>query len=231
MIESENIAELLASLVEIQNEMPTFPKGSQGYGYRYTDLDCIVKTIKPILHKHSVGYMQSVGACGGVLTLTTRLFNTKGQYVEDTTILPEINGVKANSAQVAGMSITYMRRYCLCSMLGITSDEDIDANAFERENARQEKKAEPPKQAQTREKQQEPIVYADGKEATPEEAARLQELGKALYLNGQPIFSSDEKKIYFGYRTKKTAKQLIEFMENALRNRRADAPELSENKK
>lgn len=224
MIESENIAELLASLVEIQNEMPTFPKGSQGYGYRYTDLDCIVKTIKPILHKYSVGYMQSVGACGGVLTLTTRLFNSKGQYIEDTTILPEINGVKANSAQVAGMSITYMRRYCLCSMLGITSDEDIDANAFERENARQEKKAEPPKQHA-------PIVYADGKEATPEEAARLQELGKALYLNGQPIFSSDEKKIYFGYRTEKTAKQLIEFMENALRNRCADAPELPENKK
>lgn len=224
MIESENIAELLASLVEIQNEMPTFPKGSQGYGYRYTDLDCIVKTIKPILHKYSVGYMQSVGACGGVLTLTTRLFNSKGQYIEDTTILPEINGVKANSAQVAGMSITYMRRYCLCSMLGITSDEDIDANAFERENARQEKKAEPPKQHV-------PIVYADGKEATPEEAARLQELGKALYLNGQPIFSSDEKKIYFGYRTEKTAKQLIEFMENALRNRCADAPELPENKK
>jgi hypothetical protein len=165
-----------------------------------------------------------VGACGGVLTLTTRLFNSKGQYIEDTTILPEINGVKANSAQVAGMSITYMRRYCLCSMLGITSDEDIDANAFERENARQEKKAEPPKQHA-------PIVYADGKEATPEEAARLQELGKALYLNGQPIFPSDEKKTYFGYRTEKTAKQLIEFMENALRNRCADAPELPENKK
>ncbi|MBR4123008.1 MAG: ERF family protein [Clostridia bacterium] len=230
MIESENIAELLSALVEIQNEMPTFPKGSQGYGYKYTDLDCIVKTIKPILYKHSVGYMQSVGACSGVLTLTTRLFNSKGQYIEDTTILPEINGVKANSAQVAGMSITYMRRYCLCSMLGITSDEDIDANAFERENSRQDKKAEPPKQAQTKEKQQ-PIVYADGKEATPEEAARLQELGKALYLNGQPIFSSDEKKIYFGYRTEKTARQLIEFMENALRNRRADAPELPENKK
>lgn len=224
MIESENIAELLAALVEVQNEMPTFPKGSQGYGYKYTDLDCIVKTIKPILHKHSVGYMQSVGACGGVLTLTTRLFNSKGQYIEDTTILPEINGVKANSAQVAGMSITYMRRYCLCAMLGITSDEDIDANEFERENAQQEKKAESPKH-------QAPVVYVDGKEATPEEAARLKELGKAVYLNGQPIFSSDEKKIYFGYRTEKTAKQLIEFMENALRNRRADAPELPENKK
>ena len=129
MTQSENITELMASLAEVQFELPTLPKSSQAYGYKYTDLDTIVKTIKPILHKHNVGYTQSVGATtDGRPTLTTRVFNNKGQYIEDTTVLPVISGTKNNNAQTLGMSITYMRRYALCAMLGITSDEDVDAN-------------------------------------------------------------------------------------------------------
>lgn len=130
MKQSENITELLNALAEIQNELPTMPKNSKAYGYNYTDLDTITQVIKPILHKHNVGYLQSVGIENGLQTLTTRVFSTKGEWIEDTTILPVINGTKNNAAQTLGMSITYMRRYMLSAMLGITSDEDIDASNF-----------------------------------------------------------------------------------------------------
>ena len=128
MKQSENINELLAALVEVQSELPTMPKDSQAYGYKYANLDTITQAIKPILHKHGVAYLQSVGVGESGLTLTTRVFNKSGQWIEDTALLPVIANTKNNAAQTLGMSITYMKRYSLCAMLGITSDEDVDAN-------------------------------------------------------------------------------------------------------
>lgn len=127
MKQSENINELLAALVEVQSEIPTMPKDKQAYGYKYSDLDSITSTIKPLLHKHGLAYMQSVGIGESGLTLTTRVFNKAGQWIEDTALLPVIANTKNNAAQTLGMSITYMRRYALCAMLGITADEDVDA--------------------------------------------------------------------------------------------------------
>lgn len=128
MTQSENIKELLAALADAQAELPTMPKSSQAYGYKYTDLDTIVQTIRPILHKHGLAYIQSVGGSDACFALTTRLFHKSGQYIEDTATIPAITGAKNNAAQLLGMGITYMRRYALCAMLGITSDEDVDAN-------------------------------------------------------------------------------------------------------
>ena len=135
MRDSENIKELLAALADAQAELPTMPKSSQAYGYKYTDLDTIVQTIRPILHKHGLAFTQSVGGIDEYLvdgeehfSLTTRLFHKSGQYIEEAVKIPEITGAKNNAAQLLGMGITYMRRYALCAMLGITSDEDVDAN-------------------------------------------------------------------------------------------------------
>jgi hypothetical protein len=227
MIQSENINELLATIAEVQFDIPSFPKNAKAYGYNYTDLDTITAALKPILHKHGVGYMQSVGGglAGQPLTLTTRIFNKSGQWIEDSVVLPEISSVKNNAAQTLGMSITYMRRYTLCAMFGITSDEDVDANLFDRQT--QQNTAREKTEAR---KEQNRILYKDVKEATAEQAARMKELGAAKYTNGNPIFSIDEKKSYIARAAIMTAQELIEFMENALRNRNASAPELPENK-
>lgn len=232
MIQSENINELYASLIEVQCEMPSFPKNAKAYGYNYTDLDTITAALKPLLHKHGVGYMQSVGGgiAGQPLTLTTRIFNKGGQWIEDTVALPEITSAKNNAAQTLGMAITYMRRYALCAMFGITSDEDVDANTFDRQTQAQARAEQKRTEQPTPPQQKKTIVYKDGQEATPEQAARMKELGAATYLNGQPIFSSDEKKSYVARASVMTAQELIEFMENALRNRNASAKELPENK-
>ena len=235
MIQSENINELLAALAEVQSELPTMPKAKQAYGYKYTDLDTITQTIKPILTKHGIGYMQSVGGLAeNALTLTTRIFNKKGEYIEDTAALPTITSTKNNAAQTLGMSITYMRRYALCAMLGITSDEDVDANTdgTAQPHGSQQKPTPPtpptpPKQA-ARKKQPAKLQFPPkGGESTPEEKARIKELCEAKYSDGNRIFSNEEIKTYSGYRQTKTARELIAFIENALRNRRGDAPELT----
>lgn len=213
MLQSENIADLMKDLVQLQAELPTMPKDSIGYGYNYTSLDTIVSTIKPIMAKHNLAFMQSVGGLENV-TITTRIFNAMGQYIEDTVQLPTIQANKMNNAQVLGAVITYMRRYTLCALLGITADEDVDAAL----PAKEEKKA-PVQNAP----QKFPDFEPKGGPATHAESDRLNALVRAKYQNGKPVFTGEEINLYLSYRKDKTASELIAFIENALKNRMPDS--------
>lgn len=220
MLQSESIAELLAALAEIQSELPTMPKSSQAYGYKYTDLDTITQTIKPILSKHGIGYMQSVGGLTeNTLTLTTRIFNKKGEYIEDTTALPTITSTKNNAAQTLGMSITYMRRYALCAMFGITSDEDVDANINGTTQTQGSDKPTPPKQ-EARPKQPAKFAFEPkGGETTPAERKEIGGLLACKYANGAPVFSKDEAKKYSAMRKNYTAREVIDAIKKELQTR------------
>lgn len=225
MLQSESISELMAAMIDMQSELPSFPKNQNAYVYKYTDLDLILSTIRPILYRHGLGLLQSVSNnAGGDWVLTTRIF-TKNAYIEDTCKLPVINDDKTrtNVAQRLGMSVTYMRRYMICAMLGITSDEDVDSNVFNCKQLQNTTAPQPPQKSGT--------IYADGNPATAAEKARLHELIAAKYLNGQMVFSKQERKNYLAMSAEKTAAQLIALIEGFLRNRRADAPELPENRR
>ena len=219
MVQSADIAELLAAMAEVQSELPTMPKSSQAYGYKYTDLDTITQTIKPILSKHGIGYMQTVGGLTEKeLTLTTRIFNKKGEYIEDTAALPTITSTKNNAAQTLGMSITYMRRYALCAMLGITSDEDVDANVGTAQT-QENNKPTPPKQA-ARPKQAVKLAFdPKGGETTPAEKEEIGNLLKSKYTNGAPIFSKEEMKAYSDSRKDHTAREVIDAIKKKLQAR------------
>lgn len=225
MIQSESIAELLAALAEVQSCLPTMPKSSQAYGYKYTDLDTITQTIKPILHRHGIGYMQSVGGLAeNALTLTTRIFSKKGEYIEDTAVLPTITSTKNNAAQTLGMSITYMRRYALCAMLGITSDEDVDANINGTTQTQGSEKPTPPKQ-ESRQKPAAKFAFAPkGGETTPAEKKEIGGLLASKYTNGAPVFSTDEVKKYSAMRKDYTAREVIDAIKAELQKRVSPAP-------
>lgn len=219
MKQSESIAELLAALTEVQSELPTMPKSAQAYGYKYTDLDTITQTIKPILSKHGIGYMQSVGGpTENALTLTTRVFNKKGEYIEDTAALPTIASTKNNAAQTLGMSITYMRRYALCAMLGVTSDEDVDAN-INGITAQGSDKPTPPKQ-EAEPKQPAKFAFAPkGGETTPAEKKELGGLVSTKYPDGGAVFTTAEAKKYSDMRKDFTAREVIETIKRDLNAR------------
>ena len=218
MLQSDSITELLSALAEVQSELPTMPKSSQAYGYKYTDLDTITQTIKPILSKHGIGYIQSVGGLTeNALTLTTRIFNKKGEYIEDTAALPTITSTKNNAAQTLGMSITYMRRYALCAMLGITSDEDVDANI----NGIVQTQSKPtPSKQETSSKQPAKFDFdPKGGETTPAEKKEIGGLLASKYTNGAPVFSKDEAKKYSAMRKDYTAREVIDAIKKELKTR------------
>lgn len=114
-------------------------------------------------------------------------------------------------------------------MIGVAADIYAgrwDGTKYKNEPQENAQTPQPPKQAA---KPKQPAKFPftpKGGESTPEEKARIKELCEAKYANGKRIFSNEETKTYSGYRQTKTARELIAFIENALRNRRGDAPEL-----
>jgi len=116
---------LFKALAEFQQEVPVIHKGTQGYGYSYSDLPEIFKVINPLLKKHGLGFSQPImGDC-----VKTILFHVEsGEVLESLTEIPKGVQLKGmNDFQVLGSAITYIRRYAISSILGIITDKDTDA--------------------------------------------------------------------------------------------------------
>ena len=60
MTQSESIKTILSDLGKAQAEFPTLPKDTNGYNYKYTNLDTVISTLRPILTKYNIGFMQSL---------------------------------------------------------------------------------------------------------------------------------------------------------------------------
>lgn len=201
MRQSEKINTLLESLVKVQAELPTLPKDKNGYGYKYTDLDTVITTIKPILSKYNIGFMQMLSTLeNGKSAITTRLFNASGEWVEDTTPLPEVSMAKTNAAQNLGAAITYMKRYSLCSMLGISSDEDVDGNP------------------EMKQKSPEPKGFKGG-EDTPEQKKKIVELLNTTDKAGKKIITPQEAANVGKWRQEHTADEVIEKLKGLIKER------------
>ena len=123
-MEKKNIYKALA---KFQQEVPVLLKGTDGYGYKYIQLEHIIAQINPLLKKHDLGFTQLIDGSG----LTTVLFHhPSGEDISSSCIIPECDMKGMNKFQSAGAGITYFRRYALSSMLGIISDQDTDAKVY-----------------------------------------------------------------------------------------------------
>ena len=116
---------LFKSLAEFQQEVPTIHKATQGYGYTYADLPKIFEVINPLLKKHGLGFTQLIN---GTELITIVFHVESGEIIESKTSIPQGVQLKGmNDFQVLGSAISYLRRYCISSILGIVSDKDTDA--------------------------------------------------------------------------------------------------------
>jgi len=110
---------LLKSLAAFQQEVKVIHKGTQGYGYSYADLPKIFEEINPLLQKHGLGFTQLINSQDGLNYLKTILFHVEsGESIDSLTLIPYV--------QLKG--VTYFRRYCLSTILGIVTDKDTDAS-------------------------------------------------------------------------------------------------------
>lgn len=120
---------LFKALADFQQEVPTIHKGTQGYGYSYSDLPAIFKVINPLLQKHGLGFTQCIDSEGGQNYLATVIFHSEsGEQIQSTTLIPYVPLKGMNDFQSFGSGVTYYRRYALASMLGLVTDKDTDAS-------------------------------------------------------------------------------------------------------
>ena len=120
---------LFKALADFQQEVPTIHKGTQGYGYSYSDLPAIFKVINPLLQKHGLGFTQCIDSEDGQNYLATVIFHAEsGEKIQSTTLIPYVSLKGMNDFQSFGSGVTYYRRYALASMLGLVTDKDTDAS-------------------------------------------------------------------------------------------------------
>ena len=209
MTQSESVKTILSDLGKAQAEFPTLPKDTNGYNYKYTDLDTVISTLRPILTKHNIGFMQSMTtSSNGKFAMTTRLFHQTGEWMEDTTPLPDVLLSKGNAAQNLGAAITYMKRYTLCAMLGVSCDEDPDGKADGNPdfNARNQK---PQNHGPAQKQDNTPAGGWD----TKEQRARIGELLNAKYPDGTNIFADSDHRAITSMRAQKTAEEVIKMLQ------------------
>lgn len=140
MITSENAKSVMVKLGQALGQMPVVPKSAKGYGYNYQTLDQVTQTIRDTLRHNNLDFIQSLTTENGAMAISTRVFSLDdGEWIADTTVIPQAAMAKMNDVQAAGASITYFRRYSLCSFFGICSEEDTDGIAPQKpqKNARQ----------------------------------------------------------------------------------------------
>ena len=120
---------LLKSLAAFQQEVKVIHKATQGFGYTYADLPKIFDEINPLLQKHGLGFTQLINTKEGVNYLATVVFHVEsGEQIESNCMIPYVQLKGMNDFQSFGSGVTYFRRYCLSSILGLVTDKDTDAS-------------------------------------------------------------------------------------------------------
>jgi hypothetical protein len=91
---------------------------------RYSSLNTILKTVRPVLAKHGIAHSQTTDIVDGQFVLVTRLLWRDEEIVGRYPIQPT-----KNDPQGQGSAITYARRYALQAIVGVAADDDDDGNA------------------------------------------------------------------------------------------------------
>lgn len=148
MIEtSADTAKLDAALAKAQGEFPAAIKDSNNPAFKtkYADLSAIMEAIRPALTKHGLSLTQwPVHSEDNRVHMVTRIAHA-GEWIRGTFSMP----CDKQNAHGYGSIITYLRRYCAGSCLGVITDLDDDGNAASSRPTPPPAKAEPAKPAES----------------------------------------------------------------------------------
>lgn len=123
------------AIIAIQLELKPLAKTKTNteYGSSYVPLEEVAARAYEMLSKHGIGVMQPPTSNeSGAGMLETILVHKSGVSFSRTTRLV----LGRNDPQAHGTSITYMRRYALMGMLGLTAENDDDDGNGALENAK-----------------------------------------------------------------------------------------------
>ena len=140
MDKSLEIKELAAALSKAQGCIEDATKSTAAYNYKYADLSQILRLVRPVFAENGLSLTQFPCDGGSSVSVESMLMHSSGQWLSQKFSMDVEASKGMSKAQSAGVVITYMRRYALAAIAGITQ-EDNDA-ALQR---KQEKAASEPK--------------------------------------------------------------------------------------
>jgi hypothetical protein len=130
MNKSATTQAIFPALTKAQAEMPAVKMNSVNpfLKNKYADLGAVIETSRPILAKYELAIIQTPVSEADKIGVTTLLIHSSGEWLEDTIFINSNDSKGLSSAQVAGVAISYLRRYSWASILGLYSDEDTDGH-------------------------------------------------------------------------------------------------------
>lgn len=142
---------LTEALAKVQADLPTIAKSNTAkvetrtggsYSYHFADLASISREVLPLLAGVGLAWVCGPTLDSGQFVLRWELRHVSGETIMGTYPLPT-NG----SPQELGSAITYGRRYCLTSVVGIAPEDDDDGAAASQHRPAARKAASPRKAA------------------------------------------------------------------------------------
>ena len=129
MRKSDSIAELSKALAKFQSEVkqPLKDKNNPFFRSKYVPLENVVEAITQEAPNHGLSFVQwALNDEQGRVGVATMLMHESGEWIEFDSVHMKAD---KETAQGAGALITYLKRYSLSAVFGITSDQDDDGNS------------------------------------------------------------------------------------------------------
>lgn len=125
---SQNVEEVTKALIKAQLLLPnaTMNKTNPHFGSRYADLTSLREASLKILNENGLAMSHGGDIRDGKFVMVATLMHESGQCIESLWLMPE-----GATAQQYGSANTYAKRYTWAGLLGMSSEEDDDANAAE----------------------------------------------------------------------------------------------------
>ena len=128
MDEKKNIYTALADFqkeikpIPLTKEVTVTPKNGGGsYKFKYATLPAIIEAIQPVMEKCGLAFSQTVTG----KEIVTNIYHKSGESITSSVPFPMPDGL---DAQKVGSWVSYIKRYGLTTALGLTAEEDDDAN-------------------------------------------------------------------------------------------------------
>jgi len=97
--------------------------GGGGYSFTYADYEEIVTTVRPHLAAHGFSFTFNSSVQGDMLTCVCKLRHSMGHHETAEFTLPTENKSGPSAQQKVGGALTYAKRQCLISVLGLALTE------------------------------------------------------------------------------------------------------------
>jgi len=109
-------------------EMPDVPKSGENKhsGQKYSTLDDLIRTTRPILARHGLSLNWQTSASGNEYSVTAIVRHAMGHSIQTTLTGARDTGKQMNVLQGGGSTETYLKRYTGFSILGLSSGDEVD---------------------------------------------------------------------------------------------------------